>query len=182
MSDTYAVTFTPLLYQDVRSDKFYHVYVLEGTEHPGVLMHYGRQGTHGQESWHPTNTAEDASVFFNRKVFEKRDKGYQVHGEGKTFPYETLGHEPSVVRLQDAIRKHRREENTDDSGKPSVTEFESKVSGLLASIKRDDRELDELVATLVVLEMELLDAEDAIANAKLGLEMARTAVGRKVTA
>lgn len=172
-----------LEYRDhvTNSDKFYRVFVTP----VGVLLNYGRHGSDGQEKWHPTDSLEAAEVFANKKVYEKRDKGYQSteptefeldgHDRADSLSRYTLMNALSQARSTGAIRKVSHDLAS------KAEEFSTKVVELIAVTRKGEVDADGIMLQLGGLERDLERAESALQDARMGLQLARQGLGQKVT-
>lgn len=164
-----------LEYQDDRSDKFYLVYITER----GVLFNYGRHGTDGQEKWVTAPNFEHAKVHANKKIYEKLDKGYEQPYDPLVFdaPDHCASAAQFARAMQDAQSSGSIADAADDLAS-KAEEFAGDVANIIASVKRGMITPSEILTSIHEMESNLERTEEAIANAKLGLEMARMSLGR----
>jgi len=158
------------------SDKFYQVFVTER----GTLFNYGRRGTDGQEKWVPAPNFEHAEIHASKKVYEKLDKGYMAAYEPVVF--EAPDSAESLGDLAWAMRRARRDGSIADASDDLASkaeDFASRVAELIASVKRGD-EASEILTSIQKMQEDLERVDNAIENARLGLQMARESLRRSV--
>lgn len=181
-----------LRYQDRarNSNKFYEVFI---TDH-GVMLSYGRMGTAGQQKWLPADSWSDASTLAKKRLFEKLANGYEQDASPEVYqvaaePWgdNTMNH-PTISRLRSPsggrsnVSPLKQDAPLKEMSGDLATQaeaFADKVAAVITDVKRGG-DAPVLLAIISELDVSLERAELAIESAQLGLQMARTALGRRM--